>query len=205
MSHSHFEMPPALYDAYAVATNKQFYPSGTVRCSGVPMFRTQLARDLGCLLDVDRSVVAWTCLPRSVETGDGPHVFDFLVTYDDGAEVYFDAAEDAEDVPDVTEAAAIVGLRHCFEFREFIEGGFRLLNARDLLRYARWRTPLNDRVRVLAVIEEAGSLQIGECLGLFREVAPMTGIAWMFLHRLIDLDLDDAMIGPETVVRRFQR
>ncbi|MBY5646356.1 hypothetical protein HFO46_33530 [Rhizobium leguminosarum] len=197
-------MPPALYAAYAEASTKQFYPGATVRCSGTPMFRSQLARDLGCLLDVDRRVVAWLCLPRQVEAGIGPHIFDFLVDYDDGASVYLDAV-DEEGSPDITEAAAIAGLQHRFEFRDRIEEGFRLLNARDLLRYARWRTPLNDRIRMLAALDDAGSLQVSECLGIFREVAPMTAIAWMALHRLIELDLDECMIGPETLVRRYQR
>lgn len=204
MSHSHFEMPPALYDAYAKASTQRFHPSGTVRCSGEPMFRSQLARDLGCLLDVDHSVVAWLCLPRQVDAEIGPHVFDFLVDYDDGTRVYVDAVED-EGSPDIKEAAAVAGLCHRFELRDQIEHGFRLQNARDLLRYARWRTPLNDRVRMLAVLDEAGSLQICECINVFREVPPMTGIAWMNLHRLIDIDLDEAMIGPETILRRHQR
>ncbi|MGO7611182.1 hypothetical protein ACC689_07825 [Rhizobium ruizarguesonis] len=204
MSHSHFEMPPALYDAYAKASTHRFHPFGTVRCSGEPMFRSQLARDLGCLLDVDRSVVAWLCLPRQVEAEIGPHIFDFLVDYDDGTRVCVDAVED-EGSPDITEAAADAGLRHRFELRDQIEHGFRLQNARDLLRYARWRTPLNDRIRMLAALDEAGSLQVSECLGIFREVAPMTAIAWMALHRLIELDLDECMIGPETLVRRYQR
>ncbi|MBY3255805.1 hypothetical protein HFO09_08910 [Rhizobium laguerreae] len=197
-------MPPALHAAYAEASIKQFHPWATVRCSGTPMFRSQLARDLGCLLDVDRTVVAWLCLPRQVDADIGPHIFDFLVDYDDGASVYLDAV-DEEGSPDITEAAAIAGLQHRFEFRDWIEDGFRLLNARDLLRYARWRTPLNDRIRMLAALDDAGSLQVGECLGIFREVAPMTAIAWMALHRLIELDLDECMIGPETLVRRYQR
>jgi hypothetical protein len=203
MSHSHFEMPSALYDAYSKASTQTFYPAVTVRCSGDPMFRSQLARDLGCLLDVDRRVVAWMCLPRQLDAEIGFHVFDFLVTYDDGTNVYLDAVDD-QGSADVTEAAAAAGLRHRFECRGEIEHGFRLLNARDLLRYARWRTPLNDRVRMLAVLDEAGSLQVGECMGLFREVAPMTGIAWMTLHRMIEIDLDETIIGPVTVVRRFQ-
>jgi hypothetical protein len=33
----------------------------------------------------------------------------------------------------------------------------------------------------------------------------MTAIAWMALHRLIELDLDECMIGPETLVRRYRR
>ncbi|MGO7272305.1 hypothetical protein ACCS56_30400 [Rhizobium ruizarguesonis] len=176
MSYSHFEMNPALHDAYAEASTKRFYPTGTVRCSGEALFRTQLSRDLGCLLDVDPDVVAWMCLPRHVDAEMGPHIFDFLVNYEDGTEVYVDAVDDEDGSSDITEAAAIAGLRHRFEYRGQIEG-FRLQNARDLLRYARWRTPLNDRIRMLAVLADAGSLQIGECMSVFQEVAPMTTTA----------------------------
>ncbi|MGR9449165.1 hypothetical protein [Rhizobium leguminosarum] len=204
MSHSHFEMPPAIYAAYEEASKQSYYPRGTVRCSGVPMFRSQLARDLGCLLDVDPYVVAWFCLPTDIKTDYGPHVPDFLVDYEDGTSIFCDAVE-GEGSPHVTEAAAIAGARYQFVCRSQIDAGFRLHNARDLLRYANYRTPLNDRIRLLAALDEAGSLSIGECLHLFREVAPLTAISWMVLNRMVTIDLDDAMIGPETLVRRFSR
>jgi hypothetical protein len=204
MSHSHIEMPAALYAAYDEATNQHFHPKGTVRCSGEPMFRSQLARDLGCLLDVDRHVVAWLCLPIEIKAEYGPHVPDFMVDYEDSTRMFMDAVED-EGSPDITEAAAIAGVHHRFMCREAIEAGFRLHNARDLLRYANHRTPLNDRVRILAVLDEVGSLNIGECLNIFREIPPMTGIAWMVLNRMITVDLDEAVIGPESVLRRYPR
>jgi hypothetical protein len=58
---------------------------------------------------------------------------------------------------------------------------------------------------MLSALEEAGSLTVAECLNVFREVQPMTGVSWMVLHRLIAVDLEETMIGPETVIRRFQR
>jgi hypothetical protein len=58
---------------------------------------------------------------------------------------------------------------------------------------------------MLSALEEAGSLTVAESLGVFREVQPMTGVSWMALHRMVVLDLDEAMIGPETVIRRVQR
>ncbi|MGB8290908.1 MAG: hypothetical protein WCE42_23910 [Rhizobium ruizarguesonis] len=204
MSHSHFEMPPAIYAAYEEASKQSYYPRGTVRCSGVPLFRSQLARDLGCLLDVDPNVVAWLCLPAEIKTDGGVHVPDFLVDYEDGSRTFIDAS-DQEGARDVTDAAAIAGFRHRFIPRNQIEAGFRLQNARDLLRYANCRTPLNDRIRLLAVLDEAGSLSIADCLHVFREVPPMTAISWMVLNRTLMVDLDDAMIGPETLVRRFTR
>lgn len=204
MSHPHFETPAALYAAYEEASTKLYYPRGTVRCSADAMFRSRPARDLACLLDVDPDVVAWLCLPLEFETGLGPHVPDFLVDYHDGTRFFLDAVE-GEETPEIKEGAAIAGLRYRGVPREETEAGFRLANARDMLRYARCRTPLNDRVRMLSALEEAGSLSVSECFQVFREVQPMTGISWMFLHRLISLDLDEAMIGPDTVVRSYRR
>ncbi|WP_246729166.1 hypothetical protein [Rhizobium ruizarguesonis] len=204
MSHSHVEMPAALYAAYAEASTKLFYPRGTVRCSADAMFRSRSARDLGCILDVDPQVVAWLCLPVEFDTEIGPHVPDFLVDYEDGTRIYLDAVEGNE-LPEIKEGASLAGLRYRGVPREEIEGGNRLANARDLLRYAHCRTPLNDRIRMLSALEEAGSLTVAECLNVFREVQPMTGVSWMVLHRLIAVDLEETMIGPETVIRRFQR
>lgn len=204
MNHSHIEMPAALYAAYTEASKRKFYPRNTVRCSGDPMFRTQLARNLGCVLDVDRHVVAWLCLPAELKAEIGPHVPDVMVDYDDGRRVFMDTVEQ-EGSPDITEAAAIAGIRHRFVTRKEIEAGYRLQNARDLLRYANYRTPLNDRVRLLAALDEMGSLSVADTFPLFGEVKPMTGIAWMVLHRMIAIELDDEIIGPETAIRRYQR
>jgi hypothetical protein len=197
-------MPQALYAAYKHASSQKFYPLGTVRCSGDVMFRTQLARELGCLLDVDETVVAWLCLPVEVPTSDGVHVPDVMVDYDDGRRVFLDACEEeGPDLAVISEGAACSRIHHHFVSRAEIEIGCRLANAKDLLRYARYRTPLNDRIRLLAALEEAGSLSIGECMQLFREVQPMTGISWMLLNRMISADLDERMLGPETMLRRF--
>jgi hypothetical protein len=204
MSHPHFESPAALYAAYEVASTKLYYPRGTVRCSADPMFRTRFARDLGCLLDVDPDVVAWLCLPTEFQTAFGPHVPDFLVHYEGGVRIYMDAVEEAVP-PEIEEGAAISGLRYRAVSRREVEEGFRLANARDMLRYARCRTPLNDRLRMLSALEEAGSLTIADCFQVFRETQPLTGISWMYLHRLISMEIDEAMIGPDTVVRRYQR
>ncbi len=204
MSHPHFESPAALYAAYELASTKLYYPRGTVRCSADPMFRTRFARDLGCLLDVDPDVVAWLCLPTEFETALGPHVPDFLVDYEGGVRMYIDAVDETE-IPEIAEGAALAGLRYRAVPRREVEEGFRLANARDMLRYARCRTPLNDRLRMLSALEEAGSLTIADCFQVFRETQPLTGISWMYLHRLISMDIDEAMIGPDTVVRRYPR
>jgi hypothetical protein len=56
-----------------------FRPRGTVRCLGEPLFRSQTARNLGCLLDLDVDVISWTCLPLALKEGRAAHVPDFLV------------------------------------------------------------------------------------------------------------------------------
>jgi hypothetical protein len=204
MGHSHFASPTALYASYEEAASKLFYPKGTVRCSADAMFRSRPARDLGCILDVDPKVVAWLCLPMEFETELGPHVPDVMVDYDDGTRMVLDAVE-GEERPEVKEGAALAGLRYRGVPHTEIQAGYRLTNAKDMLRYACTRTPLNDRIRMLSILEEAGSMTIAETLGVFREVPPMTGVSWMALHRLITVELDEAMIGPETIIRRFQR
>ncbi|MCQ1572714.1 hypothetical protein NFO65_18455 [Neorhizobium galegae] len=204
MGHSHIETPAALAAAYEHASSQLYYPRGTVRCSVDPMFRTRGARDLGCILDVDPNVVAWLCLPLEFATDLGQHVPDFLVDYEGGVRVYLDAVDEVER-PEIKEGAALAGLRYRGVPRAEVRAGHRLANARDMLRYACTRTPLNDRIRMLSFLDEAGSMTIADSLGVFREVPPLTGVSWMILHRLLSVDLDDAPLGPETVLRRFQR
>lgn len=189
---------------YRLASERRFFPKATVRCPYDPVFRTQLARDLACLLDVDDEVGAWSPVCFGVFIDGCLHVADFLVDYVDGKREFLDAVELAGD-PLVTETFACIRRRHRFVSRLEIEDGHRLQNARDLLRYATRRTPLNDRVRLLAALDEAGSLTIAETFGIFQETRPMTAISSMILHRFITADLDVAPLGPETAIRRFQR
>ncbi|WP_210388408.1 hypothetical protein [Mesorhizobium caraganae] len=74
----------------------------------------------------------------------------------------------------------------------------------DLLRYARWHCPLGDRVRLLAALDEHGSLTVAECLAAFHETVPIAGLSSLVLRRFVEIDLDEARIGPETAVRRIR-
>jgi hypothetical protein len=85
-----------------------------------------------------------------------------------------------------------------------IYDGFRLRNARDLLRYTGHNVPLGDRVRVLAALDENGSLALSELLGAIRETQPVAALASMILRGFLEIELDDALIGPETQVRRIR-
>jgi len=177
-------------------------PRATVYCRGTPIFRSRAARDLGCLLDVDPDVEAWECQPRELRIGNRRHAPDFLVTYVGGVKWLLDASEEQGD-PAVTEASLREGYRHRFIAREERESGFRLRNARDLLRYGNYRCPLGDRIRVIATLDEVGSFSVAEALGLFREVSPMAGLASLILQRILAIELDEALINPDTTVRRF--
>lgn len=195
-----------LTSARAAASSTPFYPRGTVRCEGLPLFRQVLARDLGCLLDLDPNVVSWSCLPLVLSNGDAQHIPDFIVERQDST-VLMDAARETHPTghPDwIKPTAEQAGYRHETLTASQIHSGFRLVNARDLLRYARWRTPLGDRVRLLAALEEHGSMTLAECLPAFRETTPIAGLASLILQRFVEIELDDARIGPETAVRRHR-
>jgi hypothetical protein len=187
--------------AFREASLNTFFPLATVRCPDRPAFRNQLARDLGCLLDVDETVIAWSCLAFGVHLEDRVHVVDFMVDHADGTREFLDATEYFGD-PEVTETIACMKRRHRFVSVTEIRSGNRLENAKDLLRYARQRTPLNDRVRLMAALDEAGSITVADTFSLFREVAPLAAISWMALHRFIAIDLDADLIGPGTLIRR---
>lgn len=182
-----------------------FYPSATVRCEGGKVFRSQAARDVGCLLDVDPTVVSWRCMPPSLAQLD--HSADFEVIYDDGRVILLDS-HDRELPTDATpykEAARLRGAEYRCLSRDDVHGGFRLRNAKDLLRYGNYAVPLGDRLRLLGALDENGSMPIAECLNAFQETKPVAGLAALILNRYLEVDLDDAPLGPETVVRRISR
>ncbi len=52
------------------ASIRSYHPAGTVKCDGVRLFRSQAARDVACILDVNlRSPHGDACRPRSALTG----------------------------------------------------------------------------------------------------------------------------------------
>lgn len=137
--------------------------------------------------------------------GARSRVVDFLIKTEEGTFV----AEVAEDEP-LLEAwitACVTDMGHRYRPVGMIElsGGYRLQNAKDLLRYGHCRATLGDRVRLLAALEEMGSLTIAECLSAIREGRPMPTLASLILHGFLEIDLDDALLGPETQVRRIRR
>lgn len=189
------------------ASIRTYHPAGTVKCDGVRLFRSQAARDTGCLLDVNPSVTAWRCMPSPFGAGGIAHVPDFQVFDEDGTVLYLDAPDRAVsvDIAVIASEAMRINARYRLLERAAIYDGFRLRNARDLLRYAAHVTPLGDRLRLLAALDEHGSLPLAECLKAFQETRPVPGIASLILHGYVEVNLDDAPLGPETAVRRISR
>lgn len=181
-----------------------FYPLSTIKSVGPTNFRSQAARDAACLLDVDSEVAAWSCQTEYVLIGDRRHVFDLVAETRDGSVRHYDADDRTDLGPDVEIAAANAGLTYEVMSVAEMAVGYRLENARDLLRYGNYRVALGDRVMLLRALDEHGSLSIAECLGAFRETRPMAGLAALVLTGFVEVDLDEAPLGPETMVRRIR-
>ncbi|WSH63941.1 hypothetical protein U8Q05_20250 [Rhizobium ruizarguesonis] len=199
-----FETPPGDVDPRR-ASPRFYYPLATIKCSGSALFRTQDSRDFACLLDVDPDVLSWTCVGVELSYGGETYLADFVVTGIDSRTFVVDVARDLPRPPDWIELAADRA-GHGYRpvaMKDFADS-FRLQNARDLLRYGFYRCPLGDRVRILAALDEMGSLTVAEALSAFREGRPMACLAALILQGFLEIDMDEALIGPETVVRRIR-
>ena len=190
---------------HAVAAPKSFYPRGTLKCEGSVSFRSQAARDVACLLDLDAEVRSWRCNPPALLVPGGSYVCDFLVSDVHGGETLVDAPDrqNGFSEADIKLAAERGGFSFRQTARDEVYGGTRLRNARDLLRYANYSVPLGDRLKLLAALEEHGTLTVAECLTAFSETRPIGGFASMVLNGFLEVDLDDGLIGPGTAVRRI--
>lgn len=185
------------------SSEQVYHPLNTVRCIGTPKFRSQVARDAACLLDVDESVDRWSCQSRSFSDGTVVHVPDFVVDRSDGSTHVLDIARNHVIPPWVARAAALED----FEYQLWSENDFpttRLRNARDLLRYARVDTSLADRLILLSAIQEAGSLRFSDAISMGSGTKAVPIVSSMILQRLISIDLDEDLIGPDTIIRRWQ-
>ncbi len=193
-------------DACDFPIYRPYFPAGTLKCIGRPLFRSRAARDYACLLDIEPDVVEWRCVVDPVleddccEDAAEQHNVDF--------EVNLGTSSVLVDVSSGTEAPAWIGdavrrkgcLYQLVQPTEFAALP-RLQNARDLLRYADWEAALGDRIRIQMALEEYGSLTLAECLSAVRDGKPMQSIASMILKGVVKVDLDEAL-GPDTIVRR---
>lgn len=181
-----------------------FWPRGTVRCRGPALFRTKAARDAACLLDLDDSVLAWICLPEVLVRNRRNHVPDFAVERHSGTTIVdvlpIVGPPPPKWVPDAAEKRG-----HAYETMNeaLFKDNVRLVNARELLRYANYQVPLGDRIQLLAFLDEHGPTPLATCLSVIpNNRDPVGAIASLALRRFVEFDIDEAVLGPDTIVSR---
>ncbi len=169
--------------------------------------RSKVARDLACILDLNPDVLAWSCSPPPLRTERGEHLADFQVQDTAGGSWLLDAPDRKAHCSseELFEAAKTQAIHYRVVPGGEIYDGFRLRNAKDLLRYSGYNVPLGERVRLLSALDEQGPLSFADCLRAMREGQPVAALASMILQGLVEVELDDALIGPETMVRRIRR
>jgi len=180
------------------------HTEATIKCVGPAAFRSEHARDFACLLDLDPEVTQWSSAPPILLDGDDQYQLDFVVIADSGSFLIDVGREEPLPPPWVTALAESMGHQYRPVAMAELEGSFRLRNAKDLLRYGFYRPPLGDRIRLLAALEDMGSLTVAECMSAVREGRPMPTVAALILQGFLDIDLDDALIGPDTQVRQIR-
>lgn len=171
------------------------------RCVGPVKLRSELARDIACLLDFDESVSSWACQRQNFQCGFDTYRPDFIAEREHDILV-MNVITRRRTPPWIAGCVVDQG----FKYREISRGDvdpIRLKNCRDLIHYAGRDVTLGDRVRVIAALDHEGTLSVADCLTLFRETRPIVGLANMALERFVSLDLDTALIGPDTAVRKF--
>ncbi|MFS2151448.1 hypothetical protein [Rhizobium sp. Rhizsp42] len=177
----------------------------TLKGPSRPVFRSNAVRDMGSVLDLNPSVRSWTCGAVVLRVGRKKHAPDLQMEDMDGRLWLLDVF-DRKNLPDqdaVATAASEMSCHYRSVDRAEIYEGFRLANAKDLLRYAGHVVPLGDRVRLLALVGEHGPLSFADCLRAVRETQPVAAIASLILQGYLAVELDDELIGPETMVRRI--
>jgi hypothetical protein len=74
-----------------------------------------------------------------------------------------------------------------------------------LLRYAAYEVSLGDRVRLLAFLDEHGPAPLATCLSVLRNVRdPVGSIAPLALRMFVEIELDHAPLGPDSIVSRLR-
>lgn len=189
---------------HKVTLSPIYSPMATIKCDGRAQFRSQQARDFACLLDLDPDVARWSTAPPLLWNGDDEYQLDFVVLTENGS-FLIDVGQEEPSAP-VWLSAAVESMGHRYRPVAMIDyaESFRLRNAKDLLRYGFYRPPLGDRIRLLAGLEEMGSLTVAECLSAIQEGRPMPTLAALILQGFLEVDLDDALLTPESQVRRIR-
>ncbi|WP_279483330.1 hypothetical protein [Aureimonas sp. SK2] len=165
-----------------------------LRCQGEVAFASPLAADVARLLDVDPEVDHWRCW---IAVDGLPFPTDFVTYGDRGVEHVFVRPEgttdaDCDDLPSGSRVVTPSDI-----------DPVRLENAKLILPLARWRVSLDDRVRLLAALDEEGSVTLADCLSIIRHTSrPVAAVAALALARVVDLDLDMPLGARTRVIRR---
>ncbi|MDR9759427.1 hypothetical protein RJJ37_07240 [Rhizobium redzepovicii] len=189
-------------------TNPEAYsePLPTLKCGSKPIFRSKAARDLACILDTNTDVATWFAPGPALTIGALAHVPDFRIVDRDETVRFVDAPGRVVELP--SEKIEAVAREQGASYRLVSAGelydGFRVRNARDLLRYAHVHVTLADRLRLLAVLDQEGSLSMADCFGIVRHGEPVATVASLILHGFLEVDLDEALLSPESFVRRIR-
>jgi hypothetical protein len=196
----------AQHDAAALqAAPPKVIAGPTVKGRGIISYRSGAAKDLAAILDLNAAVQSWSCCQEFLGAADRGHVPDFRMIDSDGTVWFLDAPDRKHFLEiDFEDAAREAGASYRVVPRDEIYSGFRLRNARDLLRYANYTVSLADRIRLLATLDDQGSLPMADCLSVIRGGEPVAAIASLMLYGFLEAELDDALLGPETMVRRIR-
>jgi hypothetical protein len=203
----------AMYDhaagdeACEIPHYRPYFPFATLKCSDHPVFRLREARSYACLLDLDPNVVSWQGVPFPLtdDRSDRTCFVDFIVETAKEHLIVDVSDKEPDDKSWLADLAGRLGYRYEAVLMSALVEKPRLQNAKDLIRYAGYDAPLGDRIRILAALEEQGTLTLAECLGAVRDGKQMQTIAALILKGHIEVDLDEALLGPDTVVRRPSR
>lgn len=170
-----------------------------------PTFRSNAVRDLASILDLNPGVRSWASGATVLKVGRAKHIPDFQMEDADGRRWLLDVYDRRNRLEHRALQAAAFGISCHYRVVDHAEiyDGFRLRNANDLLRYAGHVVPLGDRVRLLQVLGEHGPLSLADCLRAVRETQPVAAVASLILQGYLEVELDDELIGPETMVRRI--
>jgi hypothetical protein len=185
------------------AIYRPYFPFVTLKCVGAPLYRSRGARDYACLLDLDSQVLGWQCFTHffNDDTLDRKFTIDFTVQTRDHCTMVEVWERPPENTIWVRDAAARAGYGYEAVFMPEIRKQPRLQNAKDLIRYAGYDAPLGDRIRLSAALADLGSLTLAECLAAVRDGLPMRTMAALILQGHVEVDLDEALLGPDTIVR----
>jgi hypothetical protein len=186
---------------------RPYFPFLTLKCLGRPLYRSREARNYACLLDLDPSVVSWQCITHALADSHGPERYyvDFMVEKDHERLLVEVWNRDLGNTEWISSLAEQFECRYHAVLMSEIRKQPRLQNARDLLRYAGYDAALGDRIRILAALDELGTLTLAECLSAVRDGRPMQTVAAMILGGHIEVELDEELLGPDTAVRRASR